>query len=83
MFIDELNLITFFSFFQQSNSLRDFDDRFTSKTFGYRDHVEYYTAANLSQQPLHKINTPTLFLNAFDDPFAPGHSKYNKNAVYF
>eukprot|EP00112_Aurelia_sp_Birch-Aquarium-sp1_P007220 Seg1786.5 transcript_id=Seg1786.5/GoldUCD/mRNA.D3Y31 product="Phospholipase ABHD3" protein_id=Seg1786.5/GoldUCD/D3Y31 len=58
----------------KAKSIREFDDRFTSKTFGYRDCEEYYSAASLDAAPLENISVPTLFLNSEDDPFAPGHS---------
>ncbi|XP_065063658.1 phospholipase ABHD3-like [Rhopilema esculentum] len=58
----------------QAKSIREFDDRFTSKTFGYKDYVDYYNAASLDSAPLGNIAIPTLFLNSEDDPFSPGDS---------
>eukprot|EP00794_Sanderia_malayensis_P012232 gene12232-13493_t len=58
----------------KSKSIREFDERFTSRTFGYNGHIEYYNAASLDAAPLENINVPTLFLNSTDDPFAPGNS---------
>jgi len=58
----------------QAKSIREFDERFTSKTFGYKNHVEYYNAASLDAAPLGNIAIPTMFLNSEDDPFAPGCS---------
>ena len=63
-------------FFPQAKSIREFDERFTSRAFGYRDHVEYYNAASLHSAPLDNIAVPTVFLNSADDPFSPGSSKF-------
>ena len=53
--------------------MREFDERFTSPTFGYGSYEEYYSAATLHTKPLHKIRVPMLCLNAADDPFSPLH----------
>ncbi|XP_065063657.1 phospholipase ABHD3-like [Rhopilema esculentum] len=56
----------------KSKTIREFDDRLTSKMFGYENHKEYYDEATLdSEHLLAKIRIPTMFLNSADDPFAP------------
>nr|WP_321514603.1 alpha/beta fold hydrolase [uncultured Pseudodesulfovibrio sp.] len=49
-------------------TLRDFDDRFTAPTNGFKDAAEYY-ARSSSLQFLKNIRIPTLLANAQDDPF--------------
>lgn len=56
-----------------SKTIREFDTRFTTKMFGYKNVNEYYTAARLASR-LDKIKVPTLALSALDDPFQPGDS---------
>ena len=51
-----------------SRTIREFDSRFTSPQFGFRDVREYYSHATLAGR-LHTIEVPTLALNALDDPF--------------
>ena len=55
----------------KASSIREFDEAFTCKTFGFPSHKEYYTESSLVLKPLEKIQIPMLFLNARDDPFAP------------
>ncbi|MEO9484270.1 MAG: alpha/beta fold hydrolase [Ekhidna sp.] len=48
--------------------LIDFDDHFTSPINGFNNAKDYY-AKSSSKQFLHQIETPTLVINALDDPF--------------
>lgn len=50
------------------NSLIKFDDRFTAPIHGFRDALDYYQSCS-SISVLHKIQTPTLIINALNDPF--------------
>lgn len=61
-------LMLFFS--PQSKTIKEFDSRFTSKHFGYKDVDSYYAQATLHNK-LHKIKVPLLCLSAADDPFQP------------
>ncbi|XP_067030371.1 phospholipase ABHD3-like [Acropora muricata] len=58
----------------KSRTIREFDERFTSPAFGFRDYEEYYNAVTLHTKPLHDIKVPVLCLNAADDPFSPLHA---------
>lgn len=51
-----------------SRTIREFDSRFTSHMFGYRDCKAYYTDACLAGK-LDTIKVPLLALNALDDAF--------------
>ncbi|XP_066912053.1 phospholipase ABHD3-like isoform X4 [Clytia hemisphaerica] len=55
----------------KASSIREFDEAFTAKTFGFASHKEYYTESSLVLKPLEHIKIPMLYLNARDDPFAP------------
>lgn len=57
----------------KSQTIKEFDQRFTSKLFGYKDYKEYYTDARIKGK-INQIKVPTLALNAEDDPFSPGES---------
>jgi len=50
------------------NTLKDFDDIYTSKAHGFMDALDYYKKSS-SLQFLHNIKTPTLLLNAKNDSF--------------
>ena len=54
-------------------SLRDYDDKMTAKINGFGDVDTYYRIASCRQY-LADIQTPTLIINAVDDPFVPQHS---------
>lgn len=54
----------------QCSTIKEFDSKFTSKQFGYKDVDDYYSHATLHNK-LHKICLPTLCLSAGDDPFQP------------
>ncbi|XP_055327679.1 uncharacterized protein LOC129580935 isoform X2 [Paramacrobiotus metropolitanus] len=51
-------------------SLREFDERFAAKMFGYSNHEEYYKHTTLHDKVCH-IKTPLLAINAGDDMFSP------------
>ncbi|XP_035826135.1 phospholipase ABHD3 isoform X3 [Aplysia californica] len=57
----------------RSESIKDFDERFTTKIFGYESVDHYYTDASLHTK-VHRLARPVLCLSASDDPFAPHHS---------
>ncbi len=54
--------------FKKINTLKDFDDYYTSKAHGFKDALDYYEK-NSSLQFLHHIKTPTLIINAKNDSF--------------
>lgn len=64
----------------KSSTIRDFDERFTSKVFGFEDCEDYYRAASIHSK-VHDIKVPLLSLNSEDDPFAPLHSVPGEEAV--
>lgn len=49
------------------NTLRDFDDNFTCKLFGFNSSFEYYRHASPVQR-LFKFRVPTIIISAKDDP---------------
>lgn len=54
----------------KSKTIKEFDSRFTTKHFGFRDVDHYYSEATLHVK-LHQIKVPLLCLSAADDPFQP------------
>lgn len=54
----------------QARDLRDFDDAYTAPMHGFKNALDYWTRAS-SRQFLGGIKTPTLILNAQNDPFMP------------
>lgn len=56
-----------------SQTLREFDDEFTSRQFGFKNADEYYRESS-NYKRIHRIKRPTLCLNAFDDMFSIGPS---------
>lgn len=51
-------------------TIREFDDRFTSRAHGFADADDYYHRAS-SIRLIDKIQLPTLIIHAKDDPFIP------------
>lgn len=60
-------------------SVRDFDDRYTAKIFGFGTADHYYRTQS-SRQFLERICVPTMLLTAKDDPLVP-YSSYQHPAV--
>lgn len=50
--------------------LRDLDNKYTSKAFGFKDADDYYDNSTIHNK-IHKITIPVLSLNSADDPFQP------------
>ena len=50
------------------NTLKDFDDIYTSRAHGFKDAIDYYQKSS-SLQFIHAIRTPTLIINAQNDSF--------------
>lgn len=57
----------------QMKNLRDFDDMFTSRLFGFNCAQEYYRHASPDQRLLN-VRVPTLILSSQDDPIVGGKS---------
>ena len=51
-------------------TLREFDDRYTSRTHGFDGAADYYRQAS-SIRVVDKIRIPTLIIHGKDDPFIP------------
>ena len=58
---------------KSARSIRELDEAVTRRQYGYASVDDYYAAAS-SDQRLGLIATPTLLLNAYDDPIVPGAS---------
>lgn len=54
----------------ESKNLRQFDENFTRRMWGYKSCEEYHRDASNNDR-LHLIRTPTLCINAADDIFCP------------
>ncbi|CAG5121956.1 unnamed protein product [Candidula unifasciata] len=54
----------------KSETIKDFDERFTSKLFGFESVDHYYTEASIHNK-IHALAKPLLCLSAADDMFAP------------
>lgn len=54
----------------QARDLRDFDNAYTAPMHGFRDATDYWQQSS-SKPWLKHIQTPTLVLNARNDPFLP------------
>ncbi|XP_064597254.1 phospholipase ABHD3-like [Liolophura sinensis] len=63
----------------QSATIREFDERFTTKMFGYQTCDDYYKESNLHYK-IHHIEVPLICINAADDAFSPYHTIPLKDA---
>ncbi|MEP6820355.1 MAG: alpha/beta fold hydrolase [bacterium] len=52
------------------HTLREFDDRYTSRAHGFADAADYYYRSS-SLRVIHRIRIPTMIIHAGDDPFIP------------
>lgn len=57
-----------------SRNLREFDERFTIKMWGFNSVIDYYNDAS-NKGKLDRIRIPTLCINAADDMFCPVEGK--------
>ncbi len=55
---------------RQIRSLIEFDDHYTAPIHGFRDALDYYKSCS-SISALNQIKTPSLIINALNDPFLP------------
>ncbi|MBV8212812.1 MAG: alpha/beta fold hydrolase [Verrucomicrobia bacterium] len=62
-FPDEIDV----SGIRKIRTFEEFDDRYTAPIHGFRDAEDYWEKSS-ARQYLHRINVPTLILNACDDP---------------
>jgi predicted alpha/beta-fold hydrolase len=53
---------------EQSKTMRDYDDQYTCKILGLKDHTEYYPMCSIYDE-VPKFKAPTLIIGAEDDPF--------------
>jgi len=61
-------------------SLKEYDNLMTAPINGFGNVDNYYSTASCNQY-LNAIQTPTLILNAVDDPFIPPHSIPDNSAL--
>ncbi|MCL2872642.1 MAG: alpha/beta fold hydrolase [Betaproteobacteria bacterium] len=61
-----------------ARTLGDFDNAFTAPLYGFENAAAYYRRAS-SRPWLNKIETPTLIINALNDPLVPAASLPNEN----
>ncbi|MEN6535774.1 MAG: alpha/beta fold hydrolase [Bryobacteraceae bacterium] len=54
----------------EAKTLREFDNRFTSRFFGFRDAIDYYQTQS-ARRVVDRIRVPTLIIQAKDDPIIP------------
>lgn len=66
----------------QARTIREFDNMFTCKHFGYEDAYDYYSNATIHNR-LHKISVPLLSLSAADDPFQPLDGEFFGGLFFF
>jgi predicted alpha/beta-fold hydrolase len=65
--VDMIDLIP-----KMKKSVMEFDNHFTSKMFGYQDGPDYHYKGSCIHR-VTKIQVPTLFMNALDDPIIGPH----------
>lgn len=65
-------LIDFYQF-NQIRTIRDFDNLYTAPMHGYKNAIDYWQQCS-AKPLLTKITTPTLIINALNDPFIPTSS---------
>jgi predicted alpha/beta-fold hydrolase len=53
---------------EKAKTMREFDDLFTCRTLGLKDHTEYYPQCSIYDK-IPQFKVPTLILGAEDDPF--------------
>jgi len=66
--VHEVNKINQLGDLSTIKSFWQYDDRVVARLHGFKD-VHHYYQQSSSRQYLHKINTPTLIIQAADDPF--------------
>ena len=59
----------------KSQTIRDFDERFTAQLFGFDSYESYYHDASVDRK-VHDVQIPLLCLSAADDPFSPLEGDY-------
>ena len=64
----------------KSKCMKDFDESFTTKMWGFKSAKDYYTESS-HKGKLCCIKRPTLCVNAADDMFAPVSGEYHLKAI--